>query len=149
MNKAKALINELLVEVFNHILSIEEDILESKGIKLSMNEIHILEAIRNSDEPIMTNLAKKLRITTGTLTASIDRLVNKKYVVRYQEETDRRKVLVKLTELADDVLKVHDDFHNEMIDAMFEDMKIDEDEVLLKSLENIVIYFKNKYSNVA
>lgn len=95
MNKAKALINELLVEVFNHILSIEEDILESKGIKLSMNEIHILEAIRNSDEPIMTNLAKKLRITTGTLTASIDRLVNKKYVVRYQEETDRRKVLVK------------------------------------------------------
>ena len=149
MNKAKALINELLVEVFNHILSIEEDILESKGIKLSMNEIHILEAIRNSDEPIMTNLAKKLRITTGTLTASIDRLVNKKYVVRYQEETDRRKVLVKLTELADDVLKIHDDFHNEMIDAMFEDMKIDEDEVLLKSLENIVIYFKNKYSNVA
>jgi len=149
LNKAKALINELLVEVFNHILSIEEDILESKGIKLSMNEIHILEAIRNSDEPIMTNLAKKLRITTGTLTASIDRLVNKKYVVRYQEETDRRKVLVKLTELADDVLKVHDDFHNEMIDAMFEDMKIDEDEVLLKSLENIVIYFKNKYSNVA
>lgn len=149
MNKAKALINELLVEVFNHILSIEEDILESKGIKLSMNEIHILEAIRNSDEPIMTNLAKKLRITTGTLTASIDRLVNKKYVVRYQEETDRRKVLVKLTELADDVLKIHDDFHNEMIDAMFEDMKIDEDEVLLKSLENIVVYFKNKYSNVA
>jgi DNA-binding MarR family transcriptional regulator len=148
LNKAKALINELLVEVFNHILSIEEDILEAKGVKLSMNEIHILEAIRNSDEPIMTNLAKKLRITTGTLTASIDRLVHKKYVVRYQEETDRRKVLVKLTELADGVLQIHDDFHNEMIDAMFEDMKIDEDEVLLKSLENIVIYFKNKYSNV-
>jgi DNA-binding MarR family transcriptional regulator len=148
LNKAKTLINELLVEVFNHILSIEEDILEAKGVKLSMNEIHILEAIRNSDEPIMTNLAKKLRITTGTLTASIDRLVHKKYVVRYQEETDRRKVLVKLTELADGVLQIHDDFHNEMIDAMFEDMKIDEDEVLLKSLENIVIYFKNKYSNV-
>jgi DNA-binding MarR family transcriptional regulator len=148
LNKAKALINELLVEVFNHILSIEEDILESKGVKLSMNEIHILEAIRNSDEPIMTNLAKKLRITTGTLTASIDRLVHKKFVVRYQEETDRRKVLVKLTEHADGVLKIHDDFHNEMIEAMFEDMKIDEDEVLLKSLENIVIYFKNKYSNV-
>jgi DNA-binding MarR family transcriptional regulator len=148
LNKAKALINELLVEVFNHILSIEEDILEAKGVKLSMNEIHILEAIRNSDEPIMTNLAKKLRITTGTLTASIDRLVHKKYVVRYQEETDRRKVLVKLTELADGVLQIHDDFHNEMIEAMFEDMKIDEDEVLLRSLENIVIYFKNKYSNV-
>jgi DNA-binding MarR family transcriptional regulator len=97
-----------------------------------MNEIHILEAIRNSDEPIMTNLARKLRITTGTLTASIDRLVHKKYVVRYQEETDRRKVLVKLTELTHDVLKTNDEFHNEMINAMLEDMKIEEDEVLLK-----------------
>jgi DNA-binding MarR family transcriptional regulator len=145
LNKAKALINELLVEVFNHILSIEEDVLEAKGIKLSMNEIHILEAIRNSDEPIMTNLARKLRITTGTLTASIDRLVHKKYVVRYQEETDRRKVLVKLTELTHDVLKTHDEFHNEMINAMLEDMKIEEDEVLLKSLENITAYFKQKY----
>jgi len=145
MNKSKALINELLVEVFNHILSIEEDILKDRGVKLSMNEIHILEAIRNSNDPIMTNLAKKLRITTGTLTASIDRLVSKKFVVRYQEETDRRKVLVKLTEPAFDALRIHDEFHNEMIEAMFEDMKIDEDEVLLRSLENIATYFKEKY----
>lgn len=143
--KSKTLINELLVEVFNHILSIEEDVLRARGIKLSMKEVHILEAVRNSDEPNMTNLARKLRITTGTLTASIDRLVAKKYVERAAEENDRRKVLIKLTTMAYEILKVHDEFHNEMIESLFEEMSIDEDETLLKSLKNIVDFFKAKY----
>lgn len=146
MSRSRSLINELLVEVFNTILSIEEDVLQSRGIRLSMKEIHILEAIQKTEEPTMTTLAKKLRITTGTLTTSIDRLVNKKYVIRYQEDSDRRKVLVKLTHQADHVLKEHEKFHEEMIDAIFEDMKIDEDEVLMKSLENISEYFKEKYN---
>jgi DNA-binding MarR family transcriptional regulator len=145
LRKSKSLINELLVEVFNHILSIEEETLRKRGIKLSMNEIHILEAIENETEPSMSNLARKLRVTTGTLTTNIDRLVAKNFVVRYQEETDRRKVLVKLTEPAYAVLKEHDKFHNEMIDSLFLDMNLDEDDVLIKSLENISNYFKTKY----
>ncbi|MDD3171782.1 MAG: MarR family transcriptional regulator [Bacilli bacterium] len=145
MSRSKLLINELLVEVFNHILSIEEETLRNRGIKLSMNEVHIFEAIRNAKEPTMTNIARVLRITMGTLTVNIDRLVSKKYVVRYQEESDRRKVLVKLTPAAINILKEHDKFHNEMIDALFIDMDLDKDEVLLKSLENISEYFKNKY----
>lgn len=145
MSKSKHLINELLVDVFNNILSIEEEVLRDRGIKLSVKEIHILEAVRSVNEPTMSNIASRLRITTGTLTTAIDRLVAKKYVERYQEETDRRKVLIRLTDIAQDVLKVHDQFHNEMIDEIFNDLEIDQDEVLLKSLENIAEYFKNKY----
>ena len=145
MRTSKSLINELLVEVFNHILSIEEETLRKRGIKLSMNEIHILEAIKNEIEPTMSNLARRLRVTTGTLTTNIDRLVAKNFVTRYQEESDRRKVLVKLTEPAYDILKEHDLFHNEMIDSLFLDMNLDEDELLIKSLENISSYFKTKY----
>ena len=64
MKKTQALINELLVDVFNHILSIEEAELIKAGIKLSINEVHILEAVKNPEYPTMTNIAKKLRITT-------------------------------------------------------------------------------------
>ncbi len=145
LQKSQLLINELLVEVFNHILSIEEETLRKRGILLSMNEVHILEAIENEIEPTMSNLARKLRITTGTLTTNIDRLVAKNYVLRYQEESDRRKVLVKLAKPAYDILKEHNKFHNEMIDSLFLDMHLDEDELLIKSLENISNYFKNKY----
>lgn len=145
MAKAKALINELLVEVFNQILSIEADILKEKGVKLSMTEVHVLEAIRNTEVTTMGNVAKKLRITLGTLTTSVNVLVKKEYVSRYREETDRRKVYLKLNKSAYEVLEIHDSFHEDMISSIIDDLKIDEDEVLVKSLENISEYFKNKY----
>lgn len=145
MDKTKKVINELLVEIFNHILAIEEEQLKKAGINLSMNEVHTLEAIANSEEPTMSNIAKKLRITTGTLTTNINRLVNKKYVTRYVDPNDRRRIFLQLTDTSREALKTHDKFHNEMIESLFEDLPIEEDEVLLRSLENIAKYFKEKY----
>jgi len=145
MARAKKLINELLVEVFNQILGIEADMLKEKGVKLSMTEVHVLEAIRNTEITTMGNVAKKLRVTLGTLTTSINVLVKKAYVSRYREETDRRKVYLKLNDSAYEVLKIHDAFHEEMISSIIDDLKIDEDEILVKSLDNINEYFKNKY----
>lgn len=145
MDKTKKVINELLVEIFNHILAIEEEQLKKAGINLSMNEVHTLEAIANSEEPTMSNVAKKLRITTGTLTTNINRLVNKKYVTRYVDPNDRRRIFLQLTDSSREALKLHDKFHDEMIESLFEDLPIEEDEVLLRSLENIAKYFKEKY----
>jgi len=145
MDSPKKVINELLVEVFNHILSIEAEALRNRGIKLSMNEIHVLEATVNTEEPTMTHLARRLRVTVGTLTTAMNRLVEKGYCTRYREMEDKRKVLIALTPKATEALKIHDQFHDEMIDATIRDMNLDEDEVLLQSLQNISNYFKNKY----
>ncbi len=145
MDTPKEVINDLLVEVFNHILSIEGVTLKSRGVKLSMNEVHVLEAIEKTEVPTMTNLARRLRITVGTLTTAMNRLVEKGYCTRYREEEDKRKVLISLTKKAREVLEIHKTFHNEMIDSVINDMKLDQDEVLLNSLKNISTYFKNKY----
>lgn len=145
MASAKKMINTLLVDVFNHILRIEEATLKENNVKLSMTEVHVLEAIKNTEVPTMGEVAKKLRITLGTLTTSINILVRKKMVFRYSDDSDRRRVYLKLTEEALKVLKIHDDFHEDMINSVFKDLKLEEDEVLLKSLENITNYFKSKY----
>ena len=145
MGKAKNLVNELLVEVFNQILTIEEKILKKKGVELSMTEIHVLEAVRNVEPPTMSNVANRLRVTVGTLTTSIHTLVKKNYVIRRRDEHDKRIVLLELTDEAIDVLKIHDNFHDEMIDSVFKELKLDEDEVLIKSLERVSEYFKTKY----
>jgi DNA-binding MarR family transcriptional regulator len=145
MESPKKVINELLVEVFNHILSIEGQTLRERGIKLSMNEVHVLEAIKKTEIPTMTNIARRLRITVGTLTTSTNRLVEKGFAKRHREEEDKRKVIVSLTDSAVDVLAIHDKFHDEMLDAVFADMNLEEDELLLQSLENLSEYFKNKY----
>ncbi len=143
--KAKEVINELLVEVFNHILSIEQEHLRKQGVQLSMNEIHVLEAIKKSSEATMSNVAKRLRITVGTLTTSINRLVEKGYCERYSKPGDRRKVFLRLTKKAEKVLKIHDDFHEEMITATLEDLKLEDNTVLIDSLEKLSAYFKEKY----
>jgi DNA-binding MarR family transcriptional regulator len=145
MESPKKIINELLVEVFNHILSIEGEALRNRGIKLSMNEVHVLEAIQKTEEPTMTHLARRLRVTVGTLTTAMNRLVEKGYCTRYRLEDDKRKVFISLTKKAIEALKIHDQFHDEMIDATIKDMNLDQDDVLLQSLKNISEYFKNKY----
>lgn len=145
MSKAKDILNDLLVTVFNYITNIEAVSLKQMGVELSMNEVHILEAIKDTDVPIMTNVASKLLITTGTLTTAINTLVQKGYVERYQEENDRRKVLLKLTSKGDDVIHLHDVFHNEMIENAIKDMNISEDSDLIPMLENLSTYFHNMY----
>lgn len=145
MSKSKESVNELLVEVFNQILSIEERWLKERGVKLSMTEVHVLEAIQNTDVATMTNVSTKLRVTIGTLTTSISTLVRKGFVERKRGEEDKRIVNLKLTESASDVLKIHSDFHDQLINNVFKDLKIEEDEVLVKSLERVSEYFKNHY----
>lgn len=145
MDTPRDIINELLVEVFNHILSIEAEALRQRGVKLSMNEIHVLEAIDKTEEPTMSHLAKRLRVTVGTLTTAINRLVEKGYTTRYRLPDDKRKVYISLTHKAGDVLRIHNQFHEEMIDETIRDMKLDEDDVLLQSLKNLSEYFKKKY----
>src|SRR5690606_11840910 len=145
MASSKEIINNLLVDVFNQILSIEERTLKERGVTLSMSEVHVLEAIQNSQTPTMGEVAKKLRITLGTLTTAIHILSRKKFVHRYTDESDRRKVYLKLTQEAQRVLKIHDQFHNEMIERDFAELEVDEDEVLMKSLENITKFLRERY----
>ena len=114
--KTRNILNELLVDVFNHILDIEQNQLKKNGVNLSMNEVHVLEAVTLVKEPKMGDIAEKLRITVGSLTTSVNRLVKKGYIVRRADEKDRRKVLLELTESAQKVLKVHEEFHNHLID---------------------------------
>ncbi|HZJ86906.1 MAG TPA: MarR family transcriptional regulator, partial [Erysipelothrix sp.] len=111
-------LNHLLVDLFNQILTLEESFLKSKGIVLSMSEVHTLEAIEKSEDKSMSEIAKRLRITQGTLTVNINRLTKKGYVYRVQDEKDRRRYRLKLTDKATDILRIHDIFHEDLIDQL-------------------------------
>jgi len=141
----KKIINELLVEVFNHILSIQQEHLRKRGVTISMNEVHVLEAIKKSEDATMSKVATRLRITVGTLTTSVNRLVEKGYCERYSVKDDKRKVYLRLTPQAYEVMRIHDEFHDEMIEAAIEDLNLDEDTQLIDSLRNLKDYFKEKY----
>jgi DNA-binding MarR family transcriptional regulator len=144
MSEAKKLINELLVDIFNRILAIEGEELRKAGISLSMNEVHVLEAVQLVEEPSMTLIAQKLGITVGSLTTAVNTLYQKGYVSRYRLPDDRRKVLISLEDNALEVLKIHQVYHDKMIDAIFEDLKVNEDEILINSLSKVASYFRKQ-----
>lgn len=107
-----------------------------------MSEVHVLEAIELTEEPTMSNIAKRLGITIGSLTTAINTLYQKGYVLRERDPEDRRKVVVGLLPKAMEVLKEHDSFHDEMIDSIFEEMELEKDELLIESLDKLSSYFK-------
>jgi len=107
--------------------------------------MHTLEAIGTEGERSMSEAAKKLNITVGTLTTAVAKLMAKGYVERRRTEEDKRVVLVKLTEKGRIANSVHERFHEEMIKATLEHLDTDEEEILRKSLEKLTVFFKEKY----
>ncbi|MDF9867154.1 DNA-binding MarR family transcriptional regulator [Bacilli bacterium PM5-3] len=144
MGNKDVILNEILVELFNHILYLEEQNIQMKGIQLTMNEVHTLEAIRESDDAIMSNVAKKLMITFGTMTTAIKKLEQKGYVNRIKDDNDARIVRLELTSKANQALRIHDNFHKNMIETVLTDLSDTEEDVLLNSLVKIKEYFKKR-----
>ena len=82
-------INDILVHLFNEIWELEEKAIITEEYKdISNNDMHIIEAIGLGKGNNMSAIAKKLNITVGSLTTSMNSLVNKKYAVRIRSEED-------------------------------------------------------------
>lgn len=145
MDDTRHTLNELLVDLFNYILLIEEKNLRDQGVKLSMTEVHILEAIQKSESNMMSAIAKRLMVTQGTLTVSTSKLVKKGYVERVKDEKDKRIVRLTLTDKAESVMQMHNQFHEAMIEKLLNELELDKEEELINSLKNLMKFFKEKY----
>ena len=146
MTKSTITINELLVQLFNDILQIEEKSLKEGIISdLSITEIHTIEAIGMYAEKSMSEVAQILKITVGTLTTAINKLIKKEYVERKRIEEDRRVVLVKLTKKGKLAYRIHEKFHHDMVNTAIDGLSEEEEEVLISSLDKINKFFKEKY----
>ena len=147
MSKTINVLNELLVELFGDILIIEQNALkEGKFSDLSITEMHTIEAIGMYSERTMTEVAQDLDITVGTLTTAINNLVKKEYVDRKRDEVDRRVVKICLTRKGKLAYRVHEKFHADMIKETILGLEKEEEEILIKSLEKLNKFFKEKYN---
>lgn len=146
MNKTVNVLNELLVDIFNDILTIEQRALNSgKFSDLSVTEIHTIEAIGMYIPRTMSEVAQSLKITVGTLTVAINNLAKKEYVERKRSEEDRRIVYIQLTRKGKVAYRIHEKFHSDMVKSTIEDLTEEEEKILINSLEKLNHFFKNKY----
>lgn len=138
--------NEILKELFHKIMTIQEKFVDnSANIKLSRTEIHAIEIVGDSPGSILTDIAGKLYITKATASVSINRLVEKGFVKRLSLANDKRKHGLVLTDEGVKCYDAHAEFHEQLIDALTDDFKLNEKEELLKGLKQMLEFFKEFY----
>ena len=142
-NRVYDTFNEVLVKLFKDIMNIEEKAIITEEFKdISNNDMHIIEGIGVNEPKNMSQVAKALSVTVGTLTIAMNSLVKKGYVTRVRSEKDRRVVLLSLSEKGKEAYNHHKEFHRKMVESTIERLSGEEKEVLVKALQNLYQYFQ-------
>ena len=138
-----ATFNHILVKLFNDIMDIEEkSIITDTFRDITNNDMHVIEAIGMGTPKNMSAIAKQLRVTTGTLTISMNSLVKKGYVKRERSEQDRRVVYIMLTAKGKLAYKHHEKFHRQMTEALVQGMDPEDTKLLVRALTNLKNFFE-------
>ena len=146
MEETLNVVNTLLVDTFNNILTIEQnDLKKEKIFDVSVAEVHTIEAIGMYQTKSMSEVAKNLQITVGTLTVAINNLVKKGYVERFRCQSDKRVVLIKLTKKGKLLYRVHEQFHKNVVKATISGLTKQEREVLCQTLIKLNIYLQKYF----
>ena len=137
-------LNEVLVSLLRNINVIEERAICTGDYKdVTANDMHVIEAIDMEEARNMSSVARSLGVTTGTLTIAVNSLVKKGYVERARSEEDRRVVLVSLSEKGKRAYLHHRQFHEQMIEAIVEELSEEEQAVLEKALVKLDRFFRS------
>ncbi|MBE5877553.1 MAG: MarR family transcriptional regulator [Lachnospiraceae bacterium] len=145
MKSTNRTLNELLVSLFENVMDMEEKAVITEEFKdITNNDMHIMEAIGIEEPRKMSDIAKRRSVTVGTLTTNMNSLEDKGYIIRERSKTDKRVVLVTLTEKGRKAFYHHRDFHKKMIHSLVKDLDESEMKVLIKSLTNIDQFFKTR-----
>ena len=138
-------VNDLLVETFNSILRVEEDVLNNRLTDgLTIAEIHTIHAVGLHESSPMNVVASRLGVTLATLTASVNKLVGKGFVTRSRSESDRRQVLVSLTAAGRSAYRTHELFHKQMVDAALSVLAPEEEAIFARAVLKIKEFFEEQ-----
>ena len=79
----------------------------SKKTDLAVNEIRLLLFLhQNKELDIASEIVENLMISKSHVSYTVEKLKNKGYIIKVQDEKDKKKFHLKLTEKADNILKI-------------------------------------------
>ncbi len=144
-----ASINVLLVSLFNSVLDTEAKAIITKEYSdITENDMHIIEAVGIAEPKKVSEVAKSLGVTPGTMTVNTDALEKKGYVTRARSEADKRVVFLSLTEKGRNAFFHHRDFHKKMIKSAVANLSDDERDALIRCLKKLTDFFAEwEYEN--
>ena len=143
-------LNTFLVKVFNDILKTEELCVSRGGFSdISLKEIHVIEAVyeAENEDNSASAVAKRLRITAGTLTTAVSMLEKKGYISKRTDAKDKRVVRLYTTDKGKKAQENYMGFHRDMVESVIKALSQEELRVFIRALSGVSAFFSDKYLN--
>lgn len=139
-------INRILVRIFHRILKRESAMINAGAFDgLSLREMHVIQEIveaQQAGESVRSgDIAQRLDVTCGTLTAAVKSLERKGFALRQRDPADRRVVNLAVTDKGLEVHRLHMAFHEDMVNSALTDLNEQETDVLVQALQRLDAYF--------
>lgn len=143
-------LNQSLVTAYRSILKIEDEFIKRAGTpNVTSSEMHLLETIGKTKGKGRTvkEIAADLRITQPSVTAAVNRLVQKGCVERRRSTEDGRVVYIHLTRLGHKTYAVFMRFHENMVRSVAKELNEEEKAHLLKGMIRLNKFFEKQFIN--
>ena len=129
-------LSKIIVEFYEKLSSWEESVVRDSG--LTTAQAHTIEIVGHAGPIKMKDLAEKIGVTTGTLAVAVDRLEEKKLLVRKPHDKDRRAYLIDLTATGKKYFKQHHNFHIKMTQEIVAGLTEEEQKAFGNILEKVL-----------
>jgi len=131
-------LSELLVDFYNLFHAWEEEAVNNLKTKLSILEVHTIEALGRRPGLKMRDLAEIMEISTPSVTSVIDKLEKKGFARRKTTPADRRVFLIELTKKGMALFEKHSDQHRVIAKRVLSCISEDNVELFVDTLRKIV-----------
>lgn len=131
-------INESLINVYDSIMRIEEsEIRKSRFKDITAKEVHLVHTIGLHDRKTTSEVANILKLSKGTLTANLNNLERKGYVMRIPNEEDHRIINLGLTSKGRLLYRAHDAFHKLLVQRFLKGFNDDDIHLIKQAMVNL------------
>ncbi len=114
----------MIGSMFYELINRFEGVNNKKHLYKGINDITVIEiktilVIGGEEAKSMSHIAKKLGVSSGTATVTIDRLIEKSFVERIRDVEDRRQVFIKLSDKGNEVCSYINNLKHKLAENFF------------------------------
>jgi MarR family 2-MHQ and catechol resistance regulon transcriptional repressor len=110
------------------------------GTGLSLSDFQIMEVLLHKGPLPINTIGEKVLLTSGSMTAAINRLDARELVQRIQDPSDARCTYVHLTKTGQSAIKKAYDRHTQNLERMVEVLSEKERDELVRLLKKVGLY---------
>jgi len=145
-------LNKSILQMYKDVVNLEDNAQKNLNfrIKLSISEIHFLEAVGACGKKgrTISELADALGVSKPSVTVAVTKLEKKGFVTKFHNQADGRSVQVILTHEGSKISAYYQYFRRRMVKKIINGLTDQEKEYLVRAFQKINVYFEESLGRI-